>query len=164
MSGDESTRIPIVPGALSSYWVENVMILAWHQPISAAAMEALYATVESQRKRHATGMSFVHIGRVQYAMIDSETRALIVRILKELGDYTAGVAIVARASGFWGSTLRSIVTGITVIARSKVDVRLHDDVEAVLEWLPDKHEQVTGVKLDRDVLLRVLREAAIDVL
>jgi hypothetical protein len=162
MSDDELIRIAVVPGTLSLYWVENVAILAWHQPITAAAMEAMYALVEPQRERYPTGMSFVHIGRGQHAMVDAEARAVIVRILRELDHYTAAVAIVARASGFWASTLRSVATGITVVARSKVEVRFHEEVEEVVEWLPSKHEQMTGVMLDRDQLLRVLRAAGED--
>lgn len=39
------------------------------------------------RKRCPSGMSFVHIGRAELAMIDSGTRDAFVRVLKDLEGY-----------------------------------------------------------------------------
>jgi hypothetical protein len=58
------------------------------------------------------------------------------------------------------TTLPSIATGIVVLSCSPVEVRFHEHVEEVLEWLPVRHEQMTGVKLDLDRLRRMLLKAS----
>jgi len=157
---DEPTRLDFAPDVVSLYWVDNVAIMAWHDYATAPVIEALHRSAEPQRKRFPKGMSFVHLGRVQLTTLDADTRQAFVRIAQELGAYNVATAIVTRASGFWASTLRSIATGIVVLARSPVELRFHDDPEELLEWLPAKHEEKTGIKLDVERLRRVLLKAA----
>jgi hypothetical protein len=126
MPDDEPFRLDFAPNVVALYWVENVAILAWNEQATAAVVEALHAAAEPQRKRYPTGMSFVHIGRVQISLMDSATRQVFVRVLREMDTYVAASAIVTRASGFLASTLRSIATGIVVLSRSSVEVRFHE--------------------------------------
>lgn len=156
---DEPIRLEIAPDVLSLYWVDNVGIVCWHEPLSARVLEALHRDAEPQRRRYPRGMSFVHIGRPEHALIDAATRDTFVRIAKELGDYAVATAIIVRASGFWASTLRSVATGILFLARSSAELRMHEDVEELMAWLPAKHEAATGVKLDLERLRRVLSKA-----
>lgn len=67
--------------------------------------------------------------------------------------------MIAHASGFWASTLRSVAAGIIFLSRSSAELRVHDNVEELMAWLPAKHEQVTRVKLDHERLRRVLTRA-----
>lgn len=157
---DEPFRLDFAPDAVGLYWVDNVAIMAWHQSPTAAVVEALHASAEPRRKRYPSGMSFVHLGRAQFSLLDGETRQVFVRLLRELDSYVAATAIVTRASGFLASTLRSIATGIVVLSRTQVEVRFHDRPEEVLDWLPERHERVTGIKLDVDRLRHVLTKAA----
>lgn len=156
---DEPIQLEIAPDVLSLYWVENVGIVCWHKPLSAPVIEALHREAEPQRRRYPSGMSFVHIGQPEYALIDAATRETFVRILKELDGYAAATAIIVRASGFWASALRSVATGIVFLARSSAELRLHENVDELMAWLPAKHEAVTGVKLDLERLRRVLNKA-----
>jgi hypothetical protein len=106
-------------------------------------------------------MSVIHIGRVQVAMMDAAARDVFVSTLKELREYMAATAVVAPANGFWASTLRSVVTGILVLARVPHEIRFHERVEDVLEWLPARHREVTGVHLDAERLREQLTHAAL---
>jgi hypothetical protein len=83
-----------------------------------------------------------------------------VRVLREMESYAAACAFVTRASSFWASPLRSVATGIVVLARNLIEIRVHERVEEVLEWLPAKHEQVSGIKLDLERLQRTLERAS----
>jgi hypothetical protein len=157
---DEPVRLDFAPDVVSLYWVDNVAIMAWHRNPTAPVIDALHRAAEPQRRQFPSGMSFVHLGRVQLAMLDPEGRQAFVRVAQELGSYNVATAIVARASGFWASTLRSIATGIVVLARTPIDLRFHEHPEELLEWLPAKHEEKTGIKLDVDRLRRILLQAA----
>jgi hypothetical protein len=156
---EQPIKLTSAPNDVSLYWLENVAIMAWHTKVTAPVIEALHVESEPRRKRYPTGMSFVHIGRVEYAMMDAATRDAFVRLGRELGTYTVATAIVAGASGFLASTLRSIATGILVMSNQHVELRFHAKAEEVAEWLPEKHERGTGVKLDPERLRRLLVRA-----
>lgn len=159
----EPIQLEFAPHVVTLYWVQNVMIMAWRESVTAPVIEEVHRAAEPQRKRYPTGMSFVHMGRVQLTMLDSDTRQAFVRILQELSGYTAATAIVTPATGFWASALRSIATGIVVLSRAQVDLRIHERPEEVVEWLPAKHEEKTGIKVDLERLRRVLLRAADDI-
>jgi hypothetical protein len=155
----EPSHLDIAPDALSVYWVQNVAIMVWHKGPSALLIDALHQSAAPRRARYPSGMSFVHLGHVQLSMLDGPTREAFVRVLRELEGYAASTAIVTRASGFWASTLRSVATGIVVLARSQVELRFHERSEELLSWLPARHEAVTGIKLDVEHLRRTLLRA-----
>jgi hypothetical protein len=156
----EPIRIDFAPDHVHMYWVQNVGIMAWYKPVTAPVLEALHNQTQARRAQYPSGMSFVHVGRAEMALIDSATRQMFVRTARDLDGYTAATAILTRASGFLASTLRSVATGILVLARTDVELRINERPEEVIEWLPARHEAVTGLKLDVDHLLRVLNTAA----
>lgn len=150
------------PEAVSLYWVDNVAIMAWREPVTARVADAIFERAEPQRKRYPGGISYVHIGRVEYAMMDGAARRSLARMGRELGNQVISVAVVVRASGFLASTLRSICTGIMVMANQDVELRFHTQPEEVLSWLPAKHEKTGGVKLNVERLRRALSLVAED--
>lgn len=156
---DEPLHVAMAPDALSLFWVENVGIFAWHKPMTAPVIEAVHAMSAARRARYPTGMSFVHIGRAPFTGMDSATRDVFVRVLRELNRYVVATAIVAGSGGFWASAVRSIATGIMVLSRVSHEIRFHDRAEELLTWLPAKHEQATGIKLDIERLRAVLHRA-----
>jgi hypothetical protein len=156
---DAPMRLDIAPDVVSLYWVDNVGIMVWHKPASAAVVDALHEIARPQRARYPTGMSFVHIGRVQLSLIDSATRQAFVRVLKDMREYVAATAVIAQANGFWANTVRSVTTAIVGLSRSPVEVRFHERPDELLEWLPARHKRVTGIELDVERLRRVLSNA-----
>jgi hypothetical protein len=156
---DEALHVDGAPDVLSLFWVENVAILAWHKPATAAAVEGLYALSKPQRERYPSGMSFIHVGRAQLSLMDAQARDVFVRVSRELGGYIVASAFVTHASGFMASTLRSVVTGVLVLSRTSHEIQIHERGEEVLAWLPAKHAKATGVTLDEDQLRRTLAKA-----
>ena len=71
---DEPIRLASAPNVLSLYWVENVAVLVWHETGTAAVIEALHASAAPQRERYPSGMSCVHLGRVQLSIMDGPAR------------------------------------------------------------------------------------------
>jgi hypothetical protein len=159
IADDEPMHAAIAPDVASLFWVENVAIMAWHKPATAAVVEELHARGKPQRDRYPSGMSFVHVGRAQLSLMDAETRDVFVRLSRELNAYVVATAFVTHASGFMASTLRSIVTGVLVLSRTSHEIRIHERGEEVLSWLPAKHLKATGVTIDEAHLRRVLAKA-----
>lgn len=157
--GIVAQHVAFAPDVLSLFWVSNVAIMVWHKPASGAVIEGLHALGAPKRAQYPSGMSFVHMGPVRFARLDSGTRDAFVKALREMGDTMAVTVLVARARGFVASTLRSVATHLLVLARVKHEVYLTDHALELLEWLPEKHAELTGVELDRDELRRVLEHA-----
>jgi len=154
-------RVTAEPDTLSLFWVDNVAIIVWHSTPNAVAVQGLYELSSAKRVQFPTGMSVIHIGRVQLAMMDAAARDVFVSTLRELKEYMAATAIVSPANGFWASTLRSVATGILVLARVPHEIRFHDRVEDVMEWLPARHREVTGVHVEAERLREQLAHAAL---
>jgi hypothetical protein len=149
-------HVPVAPDIVSLFWVQNIAVMLWHKPATRAVIEGLHDLAAPKRAKYPTGMSFVHVGPVRYARLDGETRDAFVKNMRELAGYMAVTALVADAQGFVASTLRSVATNLLVLARIKHEVYLQDRVAQLLEWLPAKHEQLTGVHIDPAELARVL--------
>jgi hypothetical protein len=67
--------------------------------------------------------------------------------------------VVSLRGGFWASALRSVITGMFVLAKTENEIRINSSTEEVLAWLPDANERKTGVAVDREELRRVLAHA-----
>lgn len=156
---DEAVHVTVAPDVVSLFWVENVAIMAWRGHATPAVVEELFELSKAQRERFPTGMSCIHVGRAQLGLMDSETRDVFVRVSRELNGYIVATALVTHASNFMVSTLRSIVTGVLVLARTLHELHIHERSDELLGWLPEKHAKLTGVKLDEAQLMRVLAKA-----
>jgi hypothetical protein len=152
-------RIPSAPAALTLFWVQNVAIILWHEPATARVVEELDKLCEPGRTKYPTGISVVHFGGIRIAQLDAETREVMARNMREHKHQVLTTAIVSPVSGFFSSTLRSVATGILVLARAQLELRLHNRAEEVLGWLPEAHQKRCGVELDRAELRRVLLHA-----
>jgi hypothetical protein len=107
---DDAVHVTVGPDVVALFWVENVAIMAWRGHATPAVVEELFELSKAQRQRFPSGMSCIHVGRAQLALMDSETRDVFVRVTRELSGYIAATALVTHASGFMASTLRSIAT------------------------------------------------------
>lgn len=147
------------PGVFSLYWFENIAIILWHTQPTPEAPDALTALLVESRERFPSGISAIHIQHFTPKMLAAETRNGFARSIKAVHGHIIATAVVTHASGFMASTLQSMATGIVALARMRVDLRFHERPEEIIEWLPAKHEQHCGVKIDsvklRAMLLRI---------
>jgi len=166
--GGSHEDVPITPasasGIFSLFWFENIGIVAWHERPTPESADALADLLLASREQHPSGISLVHIQHYPPEMLTPETRSVFARKLKELGDHVIATAVVTHTSGFIASTLRSMATGILALGGKRIDLRFHERPEELLDWLPAKHEERSGVKVDRvklrSTLLRIDRMTA----
>jgi hypothetical protein len=147
------------PGSLLVRGWQNVSIAVWSGPASAANVSLLDQISGRFKERHPEGMSAVHIVHGQTPLPSSEAREGLVRVSNAYADCLGGVAVVIGGTGFWASTMRSVVTAMRVLSSRAFEMRIHGTVEEVIEWLPAVHHKRTGVKLEASELLAALRQA-----
>jgi hypothetical protein len=154
-----SKRVHYSPQSLSFWSVDNVALFLWHESITLEVAAGLAELTEPMRERYPTGMSIVHMGNLQIAKLDPATRAELARHRERNRRYVAATAVVSLRGGFWASALRSVITGMFVLAKTENEIRINASTEEVLAWLPDANERKTGVAVDREELRRVLTHA-----
>ncbi len=96
--------------------------------------------------------------------LSSETRRVGAELTSKFEHYNRGQAIVVEADGFRASMVRSVITGINLVARSRAKQRVFKDPEEATYWLctldtqpaeiRDTHAQ-TWAEIDK--LLREVR-------
>ncbi|MET0386486.1 MAG: hypothetical protein ABW321_11030 [Polyangiales bacterium] len=146
-------------GVLVQYWVENVCIFAWCQPLTAAAVDQALQRSTFRIRRYPRGISIVHVGDVRASFVDPQVREALVRATHAV-QRVAAIAVVTPARGFLASTVRSVTTAVLMLSRVSTELRFDERVEDVIDWLPTVNERATGTKVEPRELLRVLQEAA----
>lgn len=149
-----------VSGVFASYLWKNVVIVLWFDAATVDSIVAFDRSCMESVREFPTGLSSVHImvpgGK---SMPSPEARAAISRLTREYEQYFAGTAVVIPGAGFWASALRGMVTAGSILARSKIKPRICADFADVIDWLPDAHEQRTGVRIEAQDLLSALQSA-----
>lgn len=156
LTNDGLTLLGTDPGLVSFFAFENITIVVWHGKPTPASVDALTRISEKRRKANPHGVSVIHLVQGQWELPDSPTRDAFVRLMKDGDGQLAVVSVVIGGSGFWASAVRSLVTGLRVLARGSFDMGLHGEISEVVSWLPAKHTARTGIAVKADQLERVL--------
>jgi hypothetical protein len=133
------------------------MIVSWTSRATGAAATRLSDVTQRMTASHPSGISAIHLIANNVGVPTPEGRSGIMKIMNDKAKSLACVAVVVGGTGFWASTMRSVVTGMRFMTPRNFDLRLHASSEEVLDWLPKEHEQSTGVSVDSALLARVLR-------
>lgn len=148
------------PGVFSGYAWNDVAITLWFDAVALEDVAVFERGCQRLVEQCPEGVSSVHImvpgGK---AMPTSEARAELTRVLREYSRFSAAVAVVIPGTGFWAGALRSLVTALSVVARTAIKPQICANYAEVCEWLPEVHRQRTGVELDPNELLEALRQA-----
>jgi hypothetical protein len=136
-----------------------VNITVWHASGDERAVRSIEDTLPARVARFPEGVSGVHIITESAGLPTSGARDALVESARKWGKLTAGVAVVIERAGFWGSALRSAVTGIQMVSKAEFPIRVVGSLREAAQWLPDVHEQRTGVALPRTRFAEALQAA-----
>jgi len=145
-------------GVISLYGFENITIILWHGKPTVAAAEELTRVSQHRRAKFPHGISAVHLVPATFELPDGPTRDTFAKLLRD-GDGEGKLAVVCvliRGGGFWASAMRSLLTGLRVLSRGSVDLGLHTDLGAAVDYLLPRHLERTGVPIGREQLSAVL--------
>ena len=156
----ELTELGSEPGAFVVYAWRNLAFVVWTGPATSANVGVLDQISARYRDQHPEGTSGVHIVRGGIPLPSTEAREALVRLSNDYAASLAAVGVVIGGSGFWASTMRSVVTALRVLGSRTFEMRIHGKVDEIVDWLPAVHEKRTGVKLEPGELLQALRKAA----
>jgi hypothetical protein len=157
----ELSALSAISGVYRAYTWYNVSIIVWCGNVSGADLDEYEKACAMCRESFPEKLSAIHIilpGATQ--LPGREVREKLSRIDDNYVDIVAAFAVVILGSGFWASAVRGVLTALNMRMRRRTfEMRIHADLEAVVEWLPEEHEERTGVKIAAPELLAALRQA-----
>jgi hypothetical protein len=145
------------PGVYAFGVYANVNILAWVGSATGEITDRYQHIVARQVPASPRGLSTVHIMTPLSSPPTPEARRGFVETARRYESSIICASLVIEREGFWGSALRSAVTGIQLlIAPGDYPIKVHASVDEVASWLPRNHAARSGVKLDPGMLLLAL--------
>jgi len=154
------TLASAVDRVYTSYVWKNVVIVVWFDAATVESILVFERSCQERAQKHPQGMSSVHImvpgGK---SLPTAEARAELSRVMREYAQYSAATAVVIPGTGFWASALRGMITAVSMLARTSANPRICGDFAAVAAWLPEVHEQRTGVRISANELVSALQSA-----
>lgn len=136
----------------------NVMIVSWDGQANLTAVKHL-SEISDQLLASYSSVSAIHLAASDIGLPSSEVRGALLEMMARYGPHTACLAVVLEGSGFWASTVRSVITGMRMVAPRAFALRIHEDIAEVCDWLPHEHQRRTGVLLDPEGLRLALERA-----
>lgn len=142
------------PGAWTVGALDNVMIVVWRSTLNPGFLSQLQTAVAWMQNKYPRGRSAVHVLHDGLQLPTPEAQRGLIDLLKH--SQPACCAAVLLGSGFWASALRSATTQIAVHAHRGLEFRQHRELQEVATWLPEKHQELTGVRIRPERLTTVL--------
>jgi hypothetical protein len=143
-----------VDGEFTMYAWLYIVVVAWEGPATVSGMRHFVRAIELPRTVE-TPFSVVHLLQGRTGLPSAEVRAEFERLSKGHAQAIVCAAILDHRQGFVAGAVKAVLTGVSLIARARVELRMFGDLEELISWLARKHESRTGVQVD----LAGLREA-----
>jgi len=130
------------------YGYRDVTITVWHASGDEAAVHSLDEVSFRRLPRFPRGVSGVHVIKEGTGLPSAGARAALVASARKWAGQIAAVAVVIEQAGFFGSAMRSMVTGIQLLSKAEYPMRVFATTRAVADWLPVPHAERTGTVLE----------------
>ena len=155
-SGSNLVLLDSEPGEFALYSWKNLMIACWSTRATGPAMERVSLAREAMGHDHPEGVSVIYLIAENAGLPTPEARAGVEQLMTRYRDQRACLALVVQGEGFWASAMRGAITGVRLLVPGQFPMRICGDVAEVVEWLPELHEERTGIKVEPEALRRVL--------
>jgi hypothetical protein len=136
---------------------DDVAIVAWLSPPTvevAAKLLAFLTGLAEQRQGHI--YVFVVINSLR-GVPDGRTRQVMAECMTRVAAFTHHMVVTIESTGFLAAMVRSVGSGIRLLARKSPPVKILGDVDSAIDFLM-KARGLTGT-LDREELTRAVRLA-----
>jgi hypothetical protein len=138
----------------------NVNILAWAGGATGAITARYADIVARQVPASPRGLSTVHVMTPLSVPPTPEARRTFADVAKRWESSIMCASLVIEREGFWGSAMRSAITGIQLLlAPGDYPIKVHANVAECAAWLPRNHFARCGVRIDPAAFLEAMEAA-----
>lgn len=156
--GPSAECVEVEPGRFRYSMWKNLSIGVWQDQANRDAAERVVAMSQRNAAQFPHGHSGVVFIMTGAPAPTPEAAEILGSLYKPGSTALRCIGLVLEGEGFWASAMRSTVLNMRLSHRSKMSVRVMEDVDAVAAWLPTEHVRLTGVELDPKTLRTVLLE------
>lgn len=131
---------PALEAQESTYCVftwHNALISVWRSTPTVEHLEVLLKHERRLDKRAAHGFgvfSVVAEAPTKFLQLSDASRTKAREISLEMDAHTLLLANIVLGSGFWGSTVRSVMAGATIVNRPKYPTKTFDGAQEAARW------------------------------
>lgn len=147
-------------GVCAFYSWRNIVIACWSKQATGPTMLRFARIRENLDREHPEGVSVVYLIANGAGLPTEEARVVAGELMERYRHKRAALAVVVFGEGFWASAMRAANTGVQAQLRSSVRLRTSNDVKEVVSWLPEQHEDLTGVRIAPEELRCILESLA----
>ncbi|HET6338918.1 MAG TPA: hypothetical protein VFG30_37120 [Polyangiales bacterium] len=147
------------PGAFWFGAWRNINLLVWLQGATLDAVSRLDRTNLERTQAHPEKLTTVHIVTAIAGPPDPDARDAFNTMHLQWGHTVGCAAVVIERSGFVGVAVRSVITGMVLLAPKHYRVKVFDSIEPAAPWLVEQHARSTSVQTTETELRSVLRAA-----
>lgn len=133
---------------------QNIVIVVWRSQATDEAVARLNKATDLIGAKYPRGRSSIHVVIGGTLPATPEAQKRFVELMRSAN--LACAAVIYLGTGFWASTLRSSTTQMAMRASRNFEFRHHQRIEEVGEWLPEKHCELTGVRVRPERLVSVV--------
>jgi hypothetical protein len=153
---EPASLLDIDPGRFRYSAWRNISIGVWADQATAEAAQRVLRVSHLMAGRYAKGHSSIVFVLDGTPAPTPEANEVFAKVYDDKISDLACMAIVIEGGGFWASRIRSTITSLRMSTPGAMMVRVADNVEHVLDWLPAEHTFRTGINVTASELKAVL--------
>jgi hypothetical protein len=137
VTGTKPTLLTIGPSHALAQW-RNVLISIWRDTPTILAAENKGRLYRSVLGKGRSTFGIITIIEAKTPLPDMETRKVMVAVMVESARWIVCTAAVMEATGLKGATVRSVLTGLTLAARTSHPMKIFSSLEEASVWVADE--------------------------
>lgn len=146
------------PGVFAFSAWQNITMFVWQGRAGLQAVRRLAEVTDPIYAAYPEGVSNIHILTAGIPLPGNEVRDELGKLMRSRAHQRACIGFVLEGGGFWASALRSLITGMRVLAPRSFELRIGGSVEEVANWLPGPHFKKTGRHVDSESIRAAIEE------
>ena len=123
---------------------DSVLFCIWRNETSQRGIETARRAIDGLATRYPTGIGMIVIVEKDAVLPGPDERAELSALLKHSGHVAVASALVFEGEGLRATAVRSLVTGLSMLARQPYPHRVFSDVEAAARWIAPVLGAATG--------------------
>lgn len=130
---EPATTLFVDPDVAIITW-RNIYAVVWRNETTLPASEMVHKRCEEFARRHPDGVGMLTVVTANAPMPPAESRERLARFMRE-GTYVMASAVAFEGTGFRAAAIRSVVTGLTMLARQPFPHKIFATLEDASGWL-----------------------------
>jgi hypothetical protein len=113
----------------------HAVVAIWRRPMDLASARAAHAALREVAKRHPGEAVYVNVIRGAVPPPSDDVRRELVAMVRTGAGVFRGAAVIALGNAFVGSLVRSVVSGMVMVARPAFPMKVFGEVTEATDWI-----------------------------